>query len=244
MTRKKSAIVTGASRGIGASIATALAADGIAVLVNYANSPDKAEAVVASIEAAGGTAKAVKADLSRPEAAKILFDAAEAAFGTVDILVNNAGVMALAPVAETEDAALDNQIAVNLAAPFRLMREGAVRLADGGRIINFSSSVVGLYQTNYAAYAATKAAVEAITHILAKELGPRAITVNAIAPGPVETELFMTGKSEELVSRIRGMNPLGRLGSPEDIAHVVRFLASAEGGWINGQVLRVNGGVV
>ncbi|WP_312948043.1 SDR family oxidoreductase [Superficieibacter sp.] len=244
MQHTKVAIVTGASRGIGAEIARSLAADGIAVLLNYARSAEQAEALVAEITDAGGNAVAVQADIAETAAAKTLFDAAEAAFGRVDILVNNAGIMTLSSLADTDDNSFERQMAINLAAPFRLMREAATRLNDGGRIINFSSSVVGLYQPQYGVYAATKAAIEALTHILPKELGARAITVNAIAPGPVATELFLTGKSEALIERIKGMNPLGRLGEPEDIMQVVRFLASDESRWINGQVIRVNGGVV
>ena len=240
----RTAIVTGASRGIGARIAEALAADGLAVAVNYASSPDQAEAVVARILVAGGRAVALHADLAQPDAARALYDAAEGALGPVGILVNNAGIMKLAPVAETGDAMLEQHLALNLAAPFRLMREAAKRMQGGGRIINFSSSVVGLYQPGYAAYAATKAAVEAVTHILAKELGPRGITVNAVAPGPVATELFLSDKSPELVERIKAMNPFNRLGEPEDIARIVRFLAGPDSGWISGQVIRANGGVV
>ncbi|NMM44996.1 SDR family oxidoreductase [Rhodospirillaceae bacterium KN72] len=246
MTQKhnKTAIVTGASRGIGAEIARHLAADGIAVVVNYANSSTQAAAVVADIEARGGQAVAVQANLLQAEAADSLFDAAKAAFGRVDILVNNAGMMELAPIGQTSDVSFARHVALNLTAPFQLMRKAATQLVDGGRIINLSSSVVGLYQPGYAPYAATKAALEALTHILAKELGPRRITVNAVAPGPVETEFFLDGKSEELVDHIRSMNPFGRLGTPEDIARVVHFLASSDGGWISGQVIRTNGGII
>ncbi|RVO61626.1 SDR family oxidoreductase [Sinorhizobium meliloti] len=238
------AIVTGASKGIGRAIALQLAKDGIAVLVNYSTSPGAAAAVVAEIEAGGGKAVAVQADISSPSAAADLFNAAEGGFGSVDILVNNAGILKLAPLAETDDASFEQQIAINLTGTFRAMREAARRLRDGGRIINFSSSVVGAYRPTYGVYAASKAAVEAMTHVASKELGRRGITVNAVAPGPVETELFMTGKSDELVERIVGTIPLGRLGRPDDIASVVSFLASPEAGWVNGQVLRANGGMI
>jgi 3-oxoacyl-[acyl-carrier protein] reductase len=173
-----------------------------------------------------------------------LFDTAEDAFGIVDILVNNGGVMNLSPIADTTDDAFERQVAVNLGGTFRGMRAAANRIADNGRIISFSSSVVGLYQPGYGVYAATKAAVEAMTHVLAKELGPRGITVNVIAPGPVETELFLTGKSQEQVKSIADMNPFGRLGAPDDIARVTAFLASAEAGWVNGQTIRANGGII
>ena len=244
MTTTRTAIVTGASRGIGAEIARTLATDGWAVAVNFARNATAAEAVVADINAAGGRAVAVQADLSQAAGATALFDDAEAALGPAGALVNNAGVMSLNRVLETDDVSLDAHIATNLAGPFRLMREAARRMPDGGRIVNLSSSVVGLYQPGYAAYAATKAGIEAVTKILSKELGPRGITVNAVAPGPVATDLFLDGKSEETVDRIRSMIPLGRLGEPADIARVVRFLISEDGGWINGQTLRANGGVV
>ena len=249
---QKTAIVTGASRGIGAEIARQLAADGIAVAVNYSGSrlgsrPGSraaAEAVVGEIEAAGGRAVALRADLTEPAAPGRLYDKAEAALGPVAILVNNAGIMKVSPVAETDDATLDAHLALNLAGPLRLMREAARRLPEGGRIVNLSSSVVGLYQPGYGPYAAAKAALEALTHVLAKELGPRGITVNAVAPGPVGTDFFLAGKSPELVEQIRRMCPFGRLGTPDDIARVVRFLAGEAAGWISGQVIRANGGLI
>lgn len=239
-----SAIVTGASKGIGAAIAKRLAANGIAVVVNYAHGREAAEGIVGEIERAGGRATAVQADLSDPSGVLRLFDAAERTFGGVDILVNNAGIMKLAPLAEFDDAAFESQVAINLGGVFRGMREAARRMRNNGRIISFSSSVVGLYQPGYAVYAATKAAVEAMTHVLAKELGPRGITVNAVAPGPVATELFLEGKTETQVSAIERMNPFGRLGQPDDIARVVAFLAGPDSGWVSGQVIRANGGVI
>lgn len=238
------AIVTGASRGIGAAIARRLAGDGFAVIVNYAGSAGAAGTLVAEIEAAGGRAIPVQADVSDPSAVKRMFDAAEAAYGGVDVLVNNAGIMTLAPLARMDDAAFDRTIAINLKGTFNGLREAANRLRDGGRIVNFSTSVVGLYQPAYGVYAATKAAVEAMTHILAKELGARGITVNAVAPGPVATELFLQGKDQATLDRITQMIPLGRLGEVDDIARVVSLLVGPDGGWINGQVLRANGGVV
>ncbi|ATN33683.1 3-ketoacyl-ACP reductase [Rhizobium sp. ACO-34A] len=240
----RAAIVTGSSKGIGAAIAHRLAADGFAVIVNYSSGAEAAATVVKEIADAGGRAIAVQADIAATDGMKTLFDAAEQAFGGVDVLVNNAGVMQLSPIADTTDEAFERQVAINLGGVFRGVREAARRLREGGRIVNFSSSVVGLYQPAYGVYAATKAAVEAMTHILAKELGPRSITVNAVAPGPVETDLFMKGKSEDLVKTIIGMNPLKRLGQPEDIAAVVSFLAGPDGGWVNGQIIRANGVVV
>ena len=240
----KAALVTGASRGIGAAIAKRLGGDGYDVVVNYARGAADAETVVRAIEAAGGRAIAAQADVSDPAAMAALFERGEQAFGGLDVLVNNAGIMKLAPLAQADDALFDQTIAINLKGVFNGLREAARRLRDGGRIISFSSSVVGLYQPGYAVYAATKAGVEAMTHVLAKELGPRRITVNAVAPGPVATELFLVGKSDGDIAPIIGRTPLGRLGEPEDVAGVVSILAGADGGWINGQVLRANGGIV
>lgn len=238
------AIVTGGSRGIGAAISERLAADGHAVVVNYAGRRDDAEALAARIVAAGGQAVALQADVADPAAVRRLFDAAEARYGGVDVLVNNAGVLDLAPVATFDDAAFDRLVAINLKGSFNAMREAAGRLRDGGRIVNFSSSVLGLRLEGYGAYAATKAAVEALTAVLSRELRGRAITVNAVAPGPTATDLFLEGKSAELVERLAKMSPLERLGTPADIAAVVSFLAGPQGGWINGQVVRANGGMV
>ncbi len=241
---QRCAIVTGSSKGIGAAVAERLAQDGFAIVVNYANGAEAADALAAKIKAAGGQAIAVRADVSDPAAVVALFDQAGQAFGGVDVLVNNAGIMKLKPLVETEDALFDQHIAVNLKGTFNGLREASRRMRDGGRIVSFSSSVVGLYQPTYAVYAATKGAVEAMTHILAKELGKRRITVNVVAPGPVATELFLGDKSEEQVAAVKKMIPLGRLGEPEDIARVVGFLVGPDGGWVNGQVLRANGGVV
>lgn len=238
------AIVTGASRGIGAAIARRLASDGLTVVVNYAGSANAAARLVDDIEKAGGRAISCQADVSDPQAVRRMFDSAEAAYGGIDVLVNNAGIMKLAPLAQVDDATFDQTVAINLKGTFNGLREAAKRLRDGGRIVNFSSSVVGLYQPGYGVYAATKAAVEALTHILAKELGPRGITVNAVAPGPVATELFLHGKDEATLDRIRQMNPLGRLGEVDDIARVVSLLVGPDSGWINGQVVRANGGVI
>ncbi|RUX94702.1 SDR family oxidoreductase [Mesorhizobium sp. M7D.F.Ca.US.004.01.2.1] len=240
----RTAIVTGASKGIGAAIAQRLARDGVAVVVNYARGRAEAEELVRSIEAGGGKAIAVQADIADPNGLAALFDAGEKAFGGIDILVNNAGIMKTSPIAQTDDASFDTQIAINLGGVFRGMREGARRIRDGGRIVNFSSSVVGLYQPGYGVYAATKAGVEAMTHILAKELGARRVTVNAVAPGPIETALFTDGKSEAQIEAIGKMIPLGRLGQPDDIAGLVSFLAGPDSFWVNGQIIRANGGVV
>lgn len=241
---RKVAIVTGASRGIGAAVAERLARDGFALAVNYARDAASAEALVRGIEAAGGRALAVQADVADAAAVRRMFDATEAAFGGIDILVNNAGIMALSNIADTSDEDFDRLVAVNLKGTFNALREGAARLRSGGRIVNFSSSVVGLLQPGYAVYAATKAGVEAMTSVLAKELRDRNITVNAIAPGPTATDLFLDGKSPELVDRLAKMAPLERLGQPEDIAAAVAFLTGPDAAWINGQVLRANGGII
>jgi 3-oxoacyl-[acyl-carrier protein] reductase len=238
------AIVTGASRGIGAAIAQRLAGDGLAVVVNFSGDAGPAEAVVKQIEAAGGSATGFKADVGDARAVGEMFDRAEAAFGGVDVLVNNAGIMKLATIADSTDALFDRQIAVNLKGSFNTMREAARRLRGGGRIVNFSTSVVGTRLETYGIYAATKAAVETMTAILAKELRGRNITVNAVAPGPTATDLFLDGKSQELIDRLARTNPMERLGMPEDIASVVSFLVGPDGGWVNGQVVRANGGMV
>ncbi|MGD1876624.1 MAG: SDR family oxidoreductase [Kiloniellaceae bacterium] len=241
---QKTALVTGASRGIGAAIARRLAADGFAVVVNYAGNETAAAAVVAGIEAAGGRAVAAQADVADPAAVAFLFDKTEAVFGVPDVVVNSAGVMSLAPLAQCEDAAFDRIVAVNLKGTFNTLREAARRMGAGGRIVNLSTSVVGTKLPAYGVYTATKAAVEALTGILSKELRGREITVNAVAPGPTETEMFLDGKTDEQVAMLAKAAPLERLGAPDDIAGAVAFLAGPDGAWVNGQTLRVNGGLV
>src|ERR1700684_687479 len=222
------AIVTGASRGIGAAVAERLAKDGFTVVINYSGDPKPPEALARKIDSEGGRALTAKADVSDAKAVRGMFDAAEAAFGGVDVLVNNAGIMKLAKIADSDDALFDQQIAVNLKGSFNGMREAARRLRDGGRIVNFSTSVVATKLETYSVYAATKSAVETMTAILAKELRGRNITVNAVAPGPVATDLFLKGKTPELIDRMAKMNPMERLGSPEDIASVVAFLVGPD----------------
>jgi len=240
----KVAIVTGASRGIGAAVAERLARDGFSVIVNYSGSVAAADALVRKIEASGGSALAVKADVSDARAVREMFETTVSKFGGVDVLVNNAGIMTVSNIADTDDASFDKQIAINLKGTFNTLREGAKRLRSGGRIINFSSSVVGLLQPTYAVYAGTKAAVEAMTSVLAKELRGRNITVNAVAPGPTATDLFLKGKPQAVVDHLAKLAPLERLGEPADIARAVSFLAGPDGAWINGQVLRANGGII
>jgi 3-oxoacyl-[acyl-carrier protein] reductase len=239
----KVAIVTGSSRGIGAAIAERLAADGFTVVINYAGGAPEAEALAGKIERAGGRAITAQADVSNGAAVSRMFDIADAACGGVDVLVNNAGIMRLASLADSDDALFNSQVAINLKGTFNTLREASRRLRNGGRIINLSSSVV-LYQPTYAVYAATKAGIEAMTHVLAKELRGRNITVNAIAPGPTATKLFLDGKPKEAIDHLTKLAPLERLGEPSDIAAAVSFLAGPDGSWINGQVLRANGGII
>jgi 3-oxoacyl-[acyl-carrier protein] reductase len=214
------------------------------VVVNESGSEGEASALAKKINANGGRAITAQADVSKPGDVVRLFDATEKEFGGVDVLVNNAGIMALSSLATTDDATFDRVIAVNLKGTFNGLREAAKRLRPGGRIINFSTSVVGTKLETYGIYAATKSAIETLTAILSKELRGKSITVNAIAPGPTATDLFLRGKSQELIDRFAKMNPLERLGTPQDIAAVVAFLAGPDGAWVNGQVLRANGGMV
>ena len=237
------AIVTGASRGIGAAVARRLANDGFAVVVNYASSSKEADALVAELAAQGTKAIAIKADVSNADEVRALFDATAQQLGKIDVLVNNAGVLKTVPLADTSDALYDQTFGINVRGTFNTLREAAARMNDGGRIINFSSTTLALNMPGYAIYNATKAAVEAFTHVFAKELRGRNITVNAVAPGPIATSLFLDGKTEEQIQTFAKMPPLQRLGQPDDIASVVSFLAGADAGWVNGQVLRANGGI-
>jgi 3-oxoacyl-[acyl-carrier protein] reductase len=237
------AIVTGASRGIGAAVAQRLAKDGFALAINYASRSAEAEALVAELTAAGTQAIAVKADVSKADDVRRMFEITEQQLGKVDVLVNNAGVLKTLPLADTSDALYEQTFDINVRGTFNTLREAAARMNDGGRIVNFSSTTLALNMPGYAIYNATKAAVEAFTHVFAKELRGRNITVNAVAPGPIATSLFLDGKTDEQIQNFAKMPPLQRLGEPDDIAAVVAFLASADAGWVNGQVLRANGGV-
>ncbi|MEU1899123.1 SDR family oxidoreductase [Nocardiopsis dassonvillei] len=242
-TERRVALVTGGSRGIGRAMAERLAADGQDVAIVYAGNTAAAEAVVAAVTDVGGNAVAIRADVADEDAVRAAFDAVEERFGGVDVVVNSAGIMLLDTVADFDLAALDRMHRTNIRGTFVVNQQVARRVRRGGAIINVSTSVGKLALPTYAAYAASKGAVDAISPVLAKELRGRDVTVNAVAPGPTATDLFLADKSEEQVERLAGMNPFGRLGAPEDIAEVVSFLAGP-GRWVNGQTLYANGGMV
>jgi len=237
------ALVTGASRGIGAAIARRLARDGFAVAVNYASNDTEANAVVDAIGRSGGRAIAVRADVSRADQVRRMFDTIEAELGRIDVLVNNAGVLPYVTLADTSDEVFERTFAINVQGTFHTLRESFTRMNDGGRIVNFSTSVLHMAPPTYGVYVATKAAVEAMSRVFTKELRGRGIACNTVAPGPVATELFLEGKSEEQIRQVANMAPFERLGQPDDIAGVVSFLAGPDAAWVNGQVLRANGGL-
>ncbi|WP_113703702.1 SDR family oxidoreductase [Nonomuraea lactucae] len=238
------AIVTGGSRGIGRETARRLAADGFAVVIGYAANQDEAESAVKEIVSSGGRAIAVRADVADERAVAALFDTAESEFGGVDVVAHAAGRLLLASVADLDLADLDTLHRTNIRGTFVVAQQAARRLRRGGALVTFSTSIVGLAVPTYGAYSASKGAVEALTLILARELRGRDVTVNAVAPGPTATDLFLEGKDEETIARLAAQPPLERLGTPKDIADVVAFLASPAGHWVNGQVVRANGGII
>lgn len=235
-------LVTGSSKGIGAAVAKKLATAGAKVIVNYSGSQPDADAVVENIIKAGGSAIAIQADVSKAEQVKELFDKTIAVYGKIDVLVNNAGIMITKPIKDTSDEDFTRQFDINVRGVFNTLREAAVKLADNGSIINFSTTVNRLMLPTYGTYVATKAAVEQLTRVFSKEIG-RGINVNSISPGPTNTELFIKGKPQETIDRLASMNPFGRIGEPDDIADVVVFLASDAAKWINAQNIGVNGGM-
>ena len=239
---RKTAIVTGASRGIGRTIALRLVADGFGVVVNYAGNAAKAEEVVSEITRTGGRAVAIQADVAKSEDVKQLFEKTIKAFGQIDVVVNNAGIMPFSPIVKGDAETFDKVIATNLRGTFLVLAQAAQHVAEGGRIIAFSSSVLAKSFPTYGPYIASKAGVEGLVHVLANELRGHKITVNAVAPGPVATELFLGDKTEEQIAQLSKLAPLERLGEPSDIASVVSFLAGPDGAWVNSQVLRANGG--
>lgn len=242
MKLSKAAIVTGASRGIGKDIALRLAADGFAVAIGYAGNQAQADAVVAEIQAKGRAAIAIKGNVADVDDVTKLFSSTREAFGRLDAVVSNAGIMDLAPIKTDNVARLDQMLTTNVRGTFLVLAKAAEVLGDGGRIVALSTSVIAKATPGYGPYIASKSAVEGLVHVLANELRGRNITVNAVAPGPVATELFFNGKSEEQIAMLAKMSPMERLGQPVDIANAVSFLVGKDGGWVNSQVVRVNGG--
>ena len=241
--KNKVAIVTGSSKGIGAQIAILLAAAGAKTIINYANDDAAANDIVNQIKSAGGEAIAVQADVSDTEQVATLFDTTISEFGKPDILINSAGMMINKPIAETTDEDFDRTFAVNVKGTFNTLREAATKLNDGGRIVNLSSTTTRMMLPTYGTYCATKGAVEQLTRVFSKEVGARNITVNAVSPGPTDTELFNQGKTDEAVEKLASMSPFNRIGEPVDIARVVAFLVSEEAAWVTGQNIGANGGI-
>jgi len=238
---EKVILVTGASRGIGAAVARKLAEAGAKVIVNYAGDREAAAEVVNAIKANGGEAITLQADVSNSTEVAAMFDAAIAHYGRIDVLVNNAGIMITKLIKDTNDDDFTRQFDVNVRGTFNTLREAATKLADNGSIINFSSTTTRLMMPTYGTYVATKGAVEQLTRVFAKEVGARGINVNAVSPGPTNTELFTKGKPQDVIDRLASLNAFNRLGEPEDIAKTIVFLASDDAKWISGQIIGLNG---
>jgi len=238
----KTAIVTGGSGGIGRAVVHRLASDGFAIVVHYSSNAQRAEEVVKEVAGQGGQAIAIAADIGDQKSVEALFTKTKGSFETIDVVVNTAGIMPLSPIETGNMETFDKVIGTNLRGTFLIMSQAARHVSKGGRIIVFSSSVLAKSFPNYGPYIASKAGVEGLVPVLANELRGREITVNAIAPGPVATPLFLMGKSNEQIEGLKKMAPLERLGQPEDIAGIVSFLAGPDGAWVNAQTLRANGG--
>jgi 3-oxoacyl-[acyl-carrier protein] reductase len=239
---RRVALVTGGSGGIGRVVSLRLAKDGFSVVLNYAGNAEKAEQVANEIKSADGQALIIQADVSNEADVERMFKQIAETFGRIDVVVHTAGIMPVMTIAETDLAVFDRVISTNLRGTLIVLKYSAQHVSEGGRIMAFSSSVIAKSFPTYGPYIASKAGVEGLVHVLTNELRGRNITVNAVAPGPIPTELFLKGKSEDRIEEFRKMSPLERLGQPEDIAGVVSFLAGADGGWVNGQVVRANGG--
>ena len=238
----KTAIITGASGGIGKAIALRLAADGFNVVLHYSGKSAPVQETIKQIEAAAGKAVGVSANVTREKEVASIFKEAISAFGTIDVVVHSAGIMPLSPIVENDVELFDKVIATNLRGTFLVLAQAAKQIAQGGRIMALSSSVIAKSTPTYGAYIASKAGVEGLVKVLAAEMRGRQVSVNAIAPGPVATPLFLEGKSKEQIEQLSKIAPFERLGQPEDVARVVSFLAGPDGGWVNAQVVRPNGG--
>jgi len=238
---EKVILVTGASRGIGAAVAKKLASEGAKVIINYAGGLDAAEQTLNEIKQQGGDAIALQADVSKSDEVKAMFDTAIAHYGKIDVLVNNAGIMITKLLKDTTDEDFTRQFDINVRGTFNNLREASTKLADNGSVINFSSTTTRVMMPTYGTYVASKAAVEQLTRIFAKEVGARGINVNTVSPGPTNTELFTKGKPQEVIDRLASLSAFNRIGEPNDIANVVAFLASDAAKWISAQNIGING---
>jgi 3-oxoacyl-[acyl-carrier protein] reductase len=242
--KDKVAIVTGSSRGMGAAIARRFAREGAKVVVNYVSNATEAEKVVADIKKDGGRAVAVQGDVSKKQDCVKLFDSAEKDFGAVDLLINSGGLILYKPVAAVSEEEFDRIMAVNVKGTFLTCQLAATRLKSNGVVINFSSSQTAVATPTFGVYLATKGAVEQLSHIFAKEMGPKSIRVNVVSPGPVATDLLIAGKTDEELKRLAALSAFNRLGQPDEIANVITWLCSDEAAWVSAQNIRVNGAMI
>lgn len=241
--KSKTAIITGSSRGLGKKIAIELAKNGANVVINYYSNQAEADSTVNEIISYGGHAIAIKADVSKKEHVTLLFDTAIDHFGQIDIVINNAGILVTKLLKDFTEEEFDHQFAINVKSVFLMMQQASEKLVQNGRIINISSSTTRLMMPTYAIYSATKSAVEQMTRIFAKEIATKGITVNSILPGPINTQLFLANKSDELINRIASLSAFNRIGNVEDIIPIILFLTSSESQWITGQNIGINGGM-